>query len=196
MKATLDDSPIGQHDECARLFVLATLGDEAAASDLYSRCVPSLRAWLAARIGWTQAEDIAHDALIRVFHRSDRFRAGSAFAPWLKTIAWNLAQKAMRDDSRRLARERAYFDEESFHAPDVSAKEERRRAALAECLAALPARQFQLVHSRFFEGRSADQIAREQGRTRVAIAVNLHRVCRGLRVDMERLAPSRHAVCS
>lgn len=187
MKATLDDSPIGQHDECARLFVLATLGDEAAANELYSRCMPPLRAWLASRVGWSMAEDITHEALIRAFRESRSFRSGAPFMPWLKTIAWRLAQKAIRSESRRQKRDTQFFEQERLHAPQVSANQDRRRAALDACLAALPASQLQLVHSRYFAGKSGEEIAAEQGRTRVAVAVNLHRICRALRGDIERI---------
>lgn len=132
MKATLDDSPIGQHDECARLFVLATLGYEAAANELYSRCVPPLRAWLAGRVGWSMAEDITHEALIRAYWESRSFRAGAPFMPWLKTIAWRLAQKSLRDALRRAQREHVYLEKEKNEAAFACDRDERRRVALAK----------------------------------------------------------------
>lgn len=190
MKATLDDSPIGQHDDCARLFVLATLGDEPAANELYSRCVPPLRAWLAARVGWSIAEDVTHDALVVAFRKSGGFRRGAAFMPWLRTIAWNLAQNALRHEARRQTWEREYHDAGCLHGGPDAGPEMRRRAALEACLAALPERHFQLIHSRYFDGKSSEEIAAEQGRNRVAVAVNLHRVCKGLRSDIERIMHS------
>lgn len=187
MKATLDDSPIGQHDECAQLFVIATLGDEAAASELYTQCVPKLRAWLAARIGWSMAEDITHDALIRAFRESRSFHTSARFMPWLKTIAWHLAQKSIRGELRRQHRETQFVEHERLHAPQFSVNQNRRRAALDACLAALPTSQLNLIRSRYFAGRSGEAIAAEQGRSRVAVAVNLHRICRGLRAGIERM---------
>ena len=190
MKATLDDSPIGQHDECAQLFVLATLGDTDAANQLYSRCVPPLRTWLAARVGWSMAEDVTHDALVVAFRKSSGFRSGAAFMPWLRTIAWNLAQKMLRHDAGRQTWEREYHEAgRRLGGPDAT-QETRRRAALEACLAALPERHFQLIRSRYFDGKSSEEIAAEQGRNRVAVAVNLHRVCKGLRADIERIMQS------
>lgn len=190
MKATLDDSPVGGNDEASRVFVLATLGDEAAANRLYSRCVPPLRAWLAARVGWSMAENVTHDALVVAFRKSGGFRSGAAFMPWLRTIAWNLAQKTLRHEARRQTWEREYHETERLHAGAPNEPEARRRAALEACLAALPERQFQLIRSRFFDGKSSEEIAAEQGRKRVAVAVNLHRVCKGLRADIERIIQS------
>lgn len=185
MKATLDDAPIGRHDECSQLFVLATLGDAAAASQLYSRCVPPLRAWLAARIGHGMAEDMVHDALIVAFRKSNRFRHGAAFMPWLRTIAWHLAQKALRHDARRQSWEKEFYETERLHAGPATGPDERRRAALDACLAELPERQVRLIRSRYYEGKSSDEIAAEQGRKRVAVAVNLHRICQKLRSGIE-----------
>lgn len=190
MKATLDDSPVGGNDEASRLFVLATLGDEAAANELYSRCVPPLRAWLAARVGWSMAEDVTHDALVVAFRKSGGFRRGAAFMPWLRTIAWNLAQKTLRHEARRQTWEREYHKTGHLLGGPDSGPEPRRRAALEACLAALPERQFELIRSRFCDGKSSEEIAAEQGRKRVAVAVSLHRVCKGLRADIERIIQS------
>lgn len=187
MKATLDDSPIGQNDECARLFVLATLGDAESASQLYSRSVPPLRAWLGARVGYHMAEDIAHDALIVAFRKSARFRHGAAFTPWLKTIAWHLAQKALRHDARRQSWEQEFYETERNQSAATNEPDARRRTALDACLAALPERHLHLIRSRYYDDKSSDEIAAEQGRNRVAVAVNLHRICKGLRADIERI---------
>ena len=187
MKATLDDSPIGQHDECSSLFVLATLGDADAASQLYSRCVPPLRAWLASRVDYGLAEDIAHEALVVAFRKSTRFRPGATFMPWLRAIAWHLAQKALRHDARRHSWEKEFYEAGLIHTGSATGPDERQRAALDACLSALPERQFQLIQSRYYSGKSCDEIAAEQGRKRVAVAVNLHRICKGLRADIERI---------
>ncbi len=189
MKATLDDSPIGQQDEASRLFVLATLGDADAAQQLYSRCVPSLRAWLAVRVGWSLAEDAAHDAFVLAFRKSDRFRPGESFGAWLRTIAWNLAQKSLRDTARRQCRELAYFEVESMHTATTGDVNSARQAALGRCLDALPERQLGLIRSRYFDDQTCDAIAAAQGRTRVAVAVQLHRICTSLRSGIERLLP-------
>ena len=64
MKATLDDAPFGQHDECSGLFVRALNGDPDAATQLYEQCVPDLRRWLAGRVLGCDAEELAHAALV------------------------------------------------------------------------------------------------------------------------------------
>lgn len=190
MKATLDGFSIGQHDEATRLFILATLGDANAANELYSCCVPSLCAWLAARVGYAMAEDVAHDALVMAFQKSDTFRPGAAFEPWLRTLAWNLALKSIRSEKRRHSRETEYLNTVRLNAAPIPGSDERRRNALDACIAALPARQFELIRFRYFEGKSSEEIATEQGRKRVAVAVNLHRICKGLCTEIERIMQS------
>ena len=187
MKATLDDSPIGHHDECARLFVLALLGDADAATRLYGECVPPLRNWLACRVPWQTAEEAAHDALVTAFRKSAQFRPGKAFQPWLRTIAWNLAQNLLRNDARRRSREIEYVENERIASVTGGGEEDQRMAALACCVEALPERQRDLLHLRYEEGWSSEAIAAAQGRTRVATAVNLHRICSRLRTDVEKI---------
>ena len=181
MKAPPDDILTGQHDECSGLFVLSALGDADAAKELYSLCVPPLRSWLAQRVSYAIAEDAAHEALILAFQKNQRYRVGARFMPWLKAIGWNLAQNRLRNEMRRRSRELAYTKAESFHSQADPWPDERWRSALEACLATLPESQLQLIRSRYCEGRGNHSIAFSQGRTREAIAVAVHRICKTLR---------------
>ena len=60
----------------------------------------------------------------------------------------------------------------------------KRLAALNACLASLPESQRRLLHLRYTEGPSSSDIAAEEGRTRVAVAVSIHRICQRLRQDL------------
>ena len=106
MRATLDDSSFGPPDENAGLFRRALTSDSEAAAKLYTRCMPALQYWLQARLPGCEAEDLAHEALLTALRRGSRFHHGARLMPWLRTIAWHLAQKRMRGDSRRKRRER------------------------------------------------------------------------------------------
>lgn len=198
MKATLDDTSFGQHaDACAEWFALALHGDEAAATRLYQYCVPRMRHWLGMRLSETAAEELAHDAMVAAFCKHDRFRPGTLFFPWVKTIAWRMAQNQMRDNTRRHERDLAYIDHhELFGGGDRDADEPRFRA-LAQSLSSLTESQRHLLHLHYWEGKTGQAIADAQGRTRVAVAVNLHRICQRLRhsiKDREHQAEDDHFV--
>jgi len=174
-------------DECAAWFAQALRGDSDAATRLYQRCVPPLRAWLASRLPGSLAEDLAHDALVQAFRRGGQFRPGASFATWLRTIAWNMAMNALRDDGRRKKREAAYWDHERSQASCNEEPEKILLTAVQRSVASLSDDQRELLDLRFQQGRSACEIAASSGRSRVAVAVSLHRICKRLRADIEAL---------
>jgi len=186
MRATVEDSSFGPPDESAGLFMRALQADAEAATRLYASCMPTLKNWLLARMPGCEAEDLAHEALLKALRHGARFRQSGRFMPWLRSIAWHLAQKRMRGDTRRLRRERAYTEHEirtASTAPDISAQ---RLAVMNACLASLPERQRQLLHLRYIDGLSSNAIAAKCGGTRVAVAVSLHRICKELRANTLR----------
>lgn len=191
MKATLDDAPFGQHDECSGLFVRALNGDSDAATRLYQQCAPDLRRWLAGRLPGCDAEELAHAAIVTAFRRSARFRRGTSFQAWLKAIAWHLALNGQRDDMRRRVRENAWFEHERTQRTSDGVDDRARLRLLSNCLDALPEPQRRLLQLRYTEGKSAEIIALEQGRKRSAVAVSLHRICRRLRDEIAQTATSQ-----
>jgi DNA-directed RNA polymerase specialized sigma24 family protein len=56
-----------------------------------------------------------------------------------------------------------------------------RLEALARCLSALTEAQRRIIERRYLIGESSEEIARAEGRTRSAIAVEIHRICHKLR---------------
>jgi RNA polymerase sigma-70 factor (ECF subfamily) len=49
------------------------------------------------------AEDAAHDAVVKAFYALNRFRTGAPFRPWLLRIVANEARNRRRSSSRRSA---------------------------------------------------------------------------------------------
>lgn len=180
------------HDECAAWFAQALHGDSDAATRLYERCVPRLRAWLCLRVPEEVAEECAHEAMVRAFRHGDRFRPGAVFLTWARTIAWRLALKSLRDSQRRKKREVVFEAQERLHTNLDPAPRCRLLSALRMSVDALPAAQRDLVHQRFDLDHSPDEIATSLGRSRVAVSVSLHRICKRLRADLERRAHLSH----
>jgi len=171
------------HEECAAWFAQALRGDSDAATRLYERCVPTVRNWLAKSVPGLMAEEFAHEAMVRAFRRAEQFQPGTSFVCWVRTLAWRMVLNALRTESRRKIRETAYFEESSLRS-DI--RDEDVFAALERCVAELPNELRQLIHMRFQLDYSAGEIAASLGRSRVAVAVSLHRICKRLRSGLEQ----------
>lgn len=185
MNAALIQNLNPEHDERGSWFMQALRGDSDAATRLYAACVPVVRSWLRQRVSDTMAEECAHDAMVLAFQRGDRFQAGTSFPVWLRTLAWRLALKALRSDSRRKAREMTF---ETEHRSCGLPHDERVFAALERSVARLPGEERQIIRRRFELDHSASEIATSLGRSRVAVAVSIHRICKRLRTGLEHHA--------
>jgi RNA polymerase sigma factor (sigma-70 family) len=185
MNATTTSSNATNREDRGAWFMQALRGDSDAATRLYEACVPAVRGWLRGRLGESLAEDCAHEAMVMAFRRAEQFRPGSCFESWVRTMAWRMALNALRTDLRRQTREMAFFEqtdaEADFH-------DEAVFAALERCVAELPGEQRQLIRLRFQLDQSAGEIAASLGRSRVAVAVSLHRICKRLRSGLEQHA--------
>lgn len=142
------------------LLVLYGNGDGAAARALSLRFAP-----LAFRIGVrmlndrTEAEDLAQEAMLRLWKIAPEWRAGEAkVSTWLYRVVTNMA-------TDRLRRRRGVGLDEAPEVPDGAASaleqmiEADRAQALEMALAQLPARQRQAVVLRHLEGLSNPEIA-------------------------------------
>ena len=168
-------------DEYDSLFVQALEGDAVAAERLYVCCVPALSAWLAQRFSPHVAREVAHEALTEAFRQGERFEPRGSFCGWLWSIGWHRAMNTLRNEARRKAREEMYFLRESTaRVHDLH----DRHLQLTALLAKLPNSQRELLVLHYVQGKSSRDIAVLHGRTRSAVAVNLHRLCRKLRQQL------------
>lgn len=142
------------------LLVLYGNGDRAAARMLTLRMGPlAFRVALRMLGDRAEAEDLAQEALLRLWKIAPDWRTGEAkVSTWLYRVVTNLA-------TDRLRRRRGIGLDEAPEMPDgaASAVEQMidgdRAAALDAALAQLPARQRQAVVLRHLEGLSNPEIA-------------------------------------
>ena len=142
------------------LLVLYGNGDRAAARMLTLRMGPlAFRVALRMLGDRAEAEDLAQEALLRLWKIAPEWRTGEAkVTTWLYRVVTNLA-------TDRLRRRRGIGLDEAPEVPDgaASAVEQMidgdRAAALDAALAQLPARQRQAVVLRHLEGLSNPEIA-------------------------------------
>jgi RNA polymerase sigma-70 factor (ECF subfamily) len=148
----------------ASLMVLFARGDRDAAELLTARLLPRALRHAARVLGdATEAEDVAQEAMMRLWKAAPDWRADGPAQPstWLHKVVANLAV-----DRLRRARRSTGLDPDTAQmvpdtAPGVEARmaDADRMAALDAALASLPERQRQAVVLRHIEGMSNPEIA-------------------------------------
>lgn len=102
----------------------------------------------------SEAEDLAQEALLRLWQHAGRWQAGGAgVAAWLHRVVMNLCLDRLR---RRRFTSDAEVPERADDAPDAAAciDAERRRAAIVAAIAALPDRQRAAIVLTYYEDQS------------------------------------------
>jgi RNA polymerase sigma-70 factor (ECF subfamily) len=152
----------------ADLLARVAAGDETALAALYDR-MASLAYGLALRIvgNADAAEDVVQDALLRIWHRADRYEpARGAARPWILRVVRNVAIDRLRTaDARSRAETRSQTDPALGavpETPDESASRSERARALRSALAGLPPEQRRMIEIAYFEGLSHSEIAERE----------------------------------
>ena len=145
----------------ADLLAAYAAGDPAAARLLAARLLPRVLGQASRMLqDRAEAEDVAQEALLRLWRAAPGWRAGEAqVSTWLYRVVANLC-------TDRLRRRRGHLDlaavaEPPDAAPGVAAQLQTtaRMQALSHALATLPERQAQAVALRHLEGLSNPEIA-------------------------------------
>lgn len=145
------------------LLVLYANGDRDAARALTARLLPRVLGYAARLLGdRTEAEDVAQEAMIRLWRIAPDWRSGEAkVTSWLYRVVTNLCTDRQRSRRRRAADALDDVAEPADGAPGALAGmiEADRMAALQAALATLPDRQRQAVVLRHIEGLTNPEIA-------------------------------------
>lgn len=142
------------------LMQLFARGDRVAARLLTQRLLPRALRHAARVLGnMAEAEDVAQEAMMRLWQRAESWQNGGPATPatWLHRVVANLAVDRLRRAGRAVGLDEDLRDER----PDAEAEMIRvdRMAALDAGLATLPERQRQAVVLRHIEGLSNPDIA-------------------------------------
>lgn len=147
-------------DEDAALLERFAAGDQSAARELTDQLLPG-----ALRQAWrmlsdqTEAEDVAQEAMMRLWRQADKWRAGEArISTWLYRVVHNLCIDRLRKRRPQVAIDDAPEPVD----PDPSVLERmaetEQAKAVATAIAKLPGRQRQALVLRHFEGYSNPEI--------------------------------------
>ncbi|RMH40371.1 MAG: RNA polymerase sigma factor [Alphaproteobacteria bacterium] len=138
-------------------------GDAHAARVLAARHLPRLLSLGRRMLGDpAEAEDVAQEAMLRLWRQAPRWRAGDAqVSTWLYRVASNLCIDRLRRTDRTVAADPDAVPEvaDDRPGPEAALTEKARLRVLDAALAALPDRQRQAVVLRHIEGLSNPEIA-------------------------------------
>lgn len=177
------------------LLVLYANGEASAARALTERLLPRVLGYATRLLGdRAEAEDVAQEAMIRLWRIAPDWRQGEAkVTSWLYRVVTNLCTDRQRARRRRAA---DALDDVAEPADDGPGAEETmlaadRMAALQAALAALPERQRQAVVLRHIEGLSNPEIAEAMG---IGVEAVESLTARGKRALQAALAGRRDAL--
>ncbi len=149
------------------LLVLYANGDASAARILTGRLLPAVLGYATRLLGdRAEAEDVAQEAMIRLWRIAPDWRQGEAkVTSWLYRVVTNLCTDRQRARRRRASDALDDVPEPADDGPGVEARmlTAARLSALDAALATLPDRQRQAVVLRHIEGLSNPEIAEVLG---------------------------------
>ena len=173
-------------------------GDDLALNELMTRWQQPLVNYLTRFCGnEATALDLAQDTFVRVYEARSRYDTRGKFATWLYTIAGNLARNSHRWQQRHpTVSLDAPTDEnggtlsthlpDAASAPDASAEQSERAAAVRSAISELPEDQRTIVLLSEYENLSHADIATVLGCTAKAVETRLYRVRQTLREKLLR----------
>jgi RNA polymerase sigma-70 factor (ECF subfamily) len=189
----MDAYPASEPTDEALMQRLAA-GEEAALAALMARWELPLKRFLyRLLLDAHEAADLAQETCVKLYQRRETYRAGARFAPWILTIAANLARNRRRWWRRHPAVSLAKLAPDASEgtggwepadpAAGPSERAQRREAAAAvrAAVAALPHELREIVVLAEYEERPQAEIAEILGCTTKAVEMRLYRARERLR---------------
>lgn len=152
---------MAQMDDAGLLAAYAA-GDTDAAAVLAQRLLPGALAQAVRMLAdRAEAEDVAQDALIRLWRQAGSWREGEAqVSTWLYRVVSNLCIDRLRKRGRSVPLEAVADPADDTPGVAEQLQTRARMAALSEALAQMPERQAQAVALRHLEGLSNPEIGK------------------------------------
>jgi RNA polymerase sigma-70 factor (ECF subfamily) len=171
--------PSPDYDESA-LIREAQRGDITAFARLVERHHASVRATLAVRMNHApDSEDLAQETLLIAFRKLPGTDPALPLGPWLRGIALHLLanyRRKFRAESIGLNEELQALLDARIAGDFGAGRESDQMHALRDCLDAMEGPARQLVHERYADGATLEELAARLGRKTSAVSMQLHRL--------------------
>jgi RNA polymerase sigma-70 factor (ECF subfamily) len=173
-----------QEHEAANLMRLAQDGDRIAYASLLTLLTSVTRQFVRRHVGrsvlWV--DDVVQETLVSVHGARHTYDAKRPFAPWFYAIASNRMIDAVRRERRVRSREVVGDDvPDRATRPVAPVHEQIDVEAIRAAVAALPARQRDVIEGLKFKDQSVREVAGRMGMSESAVKVTAHRGYRTLK---------------
>jgi RNA polymerase sigma-70 factor, ECF subfamily len=172
-----------QEQQASDLMQLAQTGDQGAYASLLVLLVAVTRQFARSRLGlavpWI--EDVVQETLLAIHRARHTYDPRRPFAPWFYAITSNRMIDVIRRERRVRAREIADIDPPDVPVWPATANEDLDVDAIRDAVAALPARQRDVVRALKFQDLSVRETASRMGMSESAVKVTAHRAYRMLK---------------
>jgi len=172
-----------QEIQSASLMQLAQKGDQAAYASLLVLLVPVTRQFARKRLGvsipWV--EDVVQETLISIHRARHTYDARRPFAPWFYAIASNRMIDVVRRERRVRSHEVADGQLPDAATGSAGPHAEIDPEAIRAAVAALPARQREVIDALKFQEQSVREVAGRLGMSESAVKVTAHRAYKALK---------------
>ncbi len=145
---------------------------------LFTSHEPRLRAYVLTLVcRWTDAEEVMQQCNLVLWQKFDAFQSETNFFAW----SCQVARLEVMDFRKRRGRERAIFSDSFIdvvadEAAEMAEELSDRQTALQQCLEKLPQQHRRLLHWRYAESVSIEDVAGRTGRSIEAAYKTLSRV--------------------
>ena len=141
-----------------------------------------------------RAKELTQETFIRVYTASSRFDPARKFKPWVLCIARNLClneikrkrtvpMESLEEYAETRQRDSKEVLRTAGESPDEAVMSRERRQLLEKALETLKDEAREIVLLRFFQRKSAREIAEIVGSTEGAVRTKLHRILMSLRTE-------------
>jgi RNA polymerase sigma factor (sigma-70 family) len=155
---------------------------------LLDRHLDHVRAFIAVKLPFAHlADELTHETFVFAFRHIGEFVAGTAFRPWLLSIAFNKlraeTERFCREERNRLTYTEHRLAEITLQSPAFV--DESQLDALHQCVEKVPRSSRHLLTLRYRDGHSTLEIARLLARTHAWVRTTLSRLRQQLRDCVE-----------
>jgi len=191
----MDTVGLDEGDETAAVLRVQN-GDVNAYEELMNGHVSRLRAFVAVKVPAAHlVDEVTHRTFVYAYRNIDKFKAGTRFGAWLRSIAANIVRSETERFARSNRNRERFAEEKSVELLQTRVSEYRADMLdhLGHCLDKLSEEARELLRLKYTLGCSTNEVSERIGRTASFVRTSLFRTRKALKDCMERQAEREKA---